>query len=243
LENLGFSANLGKKLLDKKSGLIIVGGPTGSGKSTTLSSLLYEFGKIYPGIHIVTLEDPVEYILSPEGCLVTQKQVPVHVRNWEDGIHQAKREKPDLIVIGELRSKDAIRAAVEAAGSGHLVMATMFADRVPRVFEAIKDAFESEEQEGLKQKLSYLTRGVICQALVPTNQVNEQGYGLPILVYETLVNDVIAVESSLRKGTWGSLEIRSIEGQSASSSWESRIDELLNKGTITKTVIEYLKNK
>jgi twitching motility protein PilT len=242
-EDLGFKPNLVDSLIGSKAGLIIIGGPTGSGKSTTLAALVNEFGQTNPGSHIVSLEDPVEYIFSPPDCLISQKHVPVHVESFERGIFQAKREKPDLIVIGELRTKEAIRGAVEAAGSGHLVMATTFADRVPRVLDAIKDAFAAEEHASVQNRLGYLLRGVICQALVPCSKLDSKGYALPGLVYEVLCNDESWITSALRKGVWSGVDLRTMDVRGASMSWESRISELETKGSITTAVADFLRRK
>lgn len=243
IADLGFKANLPDALIGNKTGLIIIGGPTGSGKSTTLAALVNEFGQRNPGSHIVSLEDPVEYIFNPPHCLVSQKHVPVHVESFERGIFEAKREKPDIIVIGELRTKEAIRGAVEAAGSGHLVLATTFADRVPRVLDAIRDAFSPEEQASVQNRLAYLLRGVICQALVPCNKLDASGYALPSLVYEVLCNDETWVTSALRKGVWGGIDIRSMDVRGASVSWETRIAELEVKGYITSSMADFLRRK
>lgn len=242
-QDLGFKSNLVDSLIGNKTGLIVIGGPTGSGKSTTLAALVNEFGQANPGSHIVSLEDPVEYIFSPPDCLVSQKHVPVHVESFERGIFEAKREKPDLIVIGELRTKEAIRGAVEAAGSGHLVVATTFADRVPRVLDAIKDAFSSEEQPSVQNRLAYLLRGVICQTLAPCNKLNASGYALPVLGYEVLCNDEGWITSAIRKGVWSGVDLGAMDVRGASVSWDSRISELEVKGSITSTMAEFLRRK
>lgn len=238
---LGFKEYLVDRLIAAKNGLVLIGGPTGSGKSTTLTALVNEFGVKNPGSHIVTLEDPVEYIVQPPDCLVSQKHVPVHVESFERGIFEAKREKPDLIVIGEMRTKEAIRAAVEAAGSGHLVMATTFADRVPRVLDAIRDAFAPEEHTSLQNRLGYLLRGIVCQALVPCQKVTPNGFALPQLAYEVLCNDESWVTSALRKGVWSSFDMRSTEIRGASVSWESRVEDLAKRELITPAIAEFLK--
>ncbi|MFH1066384.1 MAG: ATPase, T2SS/T4P/T4SS family [bacterium] len=241
--DLGFRPNLFNSFIGNKTGLVIIGGPTGSGKSTTLAALVHEFGLANPGSHVVSLEDPVEYIFNLPNCLVSQKHVPVHVESFERGIFEAKREKPDLIVIGELRNKEAIRAAVEAAGSGHLVLATTFADRVSRVLDALRDAFSVEEHSSLQNRMAYLLRGIICQVLAPCNKVNASGYALPVLVYEALCNDETWVTTALRKGAWSGVDLRSVDIAGRSVSWESRIAELEVKGNIAGPVAQFLRSK
>jgi len=239
--DLGFQEVLADEILRTKTGLIMIGGPTGSGKSTTLAAFVNHFGQKNPGSHIVTLEDPVEYLLRLPDCLVSQKHVPVHVKSFEQGIFEAKREKPDLIVIGELRNKEAMRAAVEAAGSGHLVIATTFADRVPRVLDALHDAFAPEEGVSVCNRLSYLLRGVICQALVPSAHVKEGGLAMPVLAYEVLCSDEPLVAGLLQQGAWSDLDLNRLHG--CSVSWMSRVEELEKQKAISPATMDFLKKK
>lgn len=233
LSALGFPANLGSHLFSKKSGLVIIGGPTGSGKSTTLASLVRAFSETYPGSHIVSLEDPVEYVFDWENCLISQKHVGYHVENWSEGIYKAKREKPNVIIIGEIRTPEAIQAAVDAACSGHMVITTMHADRIPRVLDAIVDNHPQEMARSIQTKLSYILRGVICQTLVPT-QNNDPLRTRPTLVYEILANENTPVQSTLLHGTWAGFEVKSIEdSKSVSKSWEKRVLELESSGLIS----------
>jgi twitching motility protein PilT len=243
LTSLGFPATLGPQLFSKKSGLVIIGGPTGSGKSTTLASWVRAFADISPGALSVSLEDPVEYVFNWEHCLISQKHVGYHVENWSEGIYNAKREKPNLMIIGEVRTPDAIQAAVEAACSGHMVITTMHADRIPRVLDAIVDNHPQEMTRSIQTKLSYILRGVICQTLVPT-QVTDHASTRPSLVYEILANENTPVQSTLLHGTWASFEVKSIEDQkSVSQSWEKRILELETSGQISTETAQSLKSR
>ena len=243
LTDLGFRSKLADSLLRLRTGLILIGGSTGSGKSTTLNALINEFSTRQPGSHIITLEDPVEYIVRQPDCLVSQKHVPMHVETFERGIFEAKREKPDLIVIGELRTREAIRGAVEAAGSGHLVMATTFADRVPQVLNVVRDAFYPEEHDSLQNKLGYLVRGVICQMLVPNLKTNPEGFALPSLVYEVLCNDEVWVTSAIAKGGWGKINMQTMDMGGNSVAWEARVTELESGGDIARETAEFLRKK
>lgn len=243
LTSLGFPAIVGTHLFSKRSGLVIIGGPTGSGKSTTLASLVRAFAEQYPGSHIVSLEDPVEYVFNWEQSLISQKHVGYHVENWSEGIHKAKREKPNLIIIGEVRTAEAIQAAVDAACSGHMVITTMHADRIPRVLDALVDNHPQEMARSIQTKLSYMLRGVICQTLVPTQKSNEE-FVRPTLVYEILANENTPVQSTLLHGTWASFEVKSIEDpKSVSKSWEKRVLELETSGQISPETAQFLKLK
>ncbi|MDD2706944.1 MAG: ATPase, T2SS/T4P/T4SS family [Verrucomicrobiae bacterium] len=244
LDGLGFPKGLAAALLEKREGIIVVGGPTGSGKSTTMASLVREFCQIYPGSHVVSLEDPVEYVFRFRDCMFSQKHVGTHVQTWEEGIFRAKREKPDLIVIGEMRTPETIRLAVEAAGSGHLVITTTFADRVSRVFDAVMDAHSFQNSEGcrvLRHKLGGLVRGVICQMLV-RREAQDGEYVLPELMYEALVNDQQAIRSAIVNGSWARLDAECLAG-SRSVSWQKRLGQLLEGSLISPSTAEMLRCK
>lgn len=236
LIDLGFPEGLGRLLIRQKSGMILVGGQTGAGKSTTLAGLAREFWEKNPGSHIYTLEDPVEYLLENENCVYTQKHLKYHFSSWAEGIFMAKREKPNLIIVGELRSPEAIQAAIEAAGTGHLVMASIHADRIPRVLDAIIDAHAGGNIDHLSKKLRQLLRGVICQYLLPGEPANGNTYGRPILAYEVLVNDMDSIGAAIEKRDW--IQLMANHPHSASRSIIKRVDELKQKNSITSETAE-----
>jgi len=233
LEKLGFKNNIIDHAIHKSSGLVIIGGPTGSGKSTTLAACVKRFAEQKPGSNIVTLEDPVEYELNFKNTIISQKAIGINVPSWEEGIFSAKREIPNLIVIGELRDRQSILAAIDAAGSGHLVFATTFADRVPRVLDTIADSFGAGQKELVQRKLSYLTRAIFCQLLVP-------GVTRQQLCYEVMANDNDRVKSHIMDGKWSALELRDITN-SETVTWDSRIAALERERLIEDDVAEMLK--
>jgi twitching motility protein PilT len=243
ISELGFKKKLVDSFFAKKTGLVLIGGPTGSGKSTTLAALVSEYAQRNPGCHIVSLEDPIEYIFRFPNSLTSQKHIPKHVESFERGIFEAKREKPDVIVIGEIRTKEAMRGALEASGSGHLVMATTFADRIPQVITAVRDAYSMDEQESVLTKLAYLMRGVICQTLVSSQNVDSRGYGMPALIYEALCNDESWVNNVLRKGNLANLDMKTMDVGGESVSWEARIAELEQRKEISSVTADFLRRK
>lgn len=148
-------------------GLVLVEGPTGSGKSTMLAALIAEVNATQHR-HIYTLEDPIEFVHASNRSLVTQREVGTHVDSFLQGMKTAKRSKPGIILLGELRDKETMRAAVESAGEGHLVLATSHASAVPEAIATFIGSFPANEQGEIRQRLATTLRAVIVQKLIPT---------------------------------------------------------------------------
>lgn len=154
-----------KTLCDTSEGLILVTGPTGSGKSYTLASCLNYLNST-KCFHIVTIEDPIEYMLETHSSLIHQRELGRDVLSMSQGIRDALREDPDVIMIGELRDRDTLEAAFHAAETGHLVFATMHAQRSIMAINRMISMFPPEQQEEVRSQLSQILKGVICQRLV-----------------------------------------------------------------------------
>jgi twitching motility protein PilT len=148
-----------------KRGLVLVTGPTGSGKSTTLASMIDLINQTRKE-HIITVEDPVEFLHHPKKCLVSQRQVGEHVNTFSDALTAALREDPDVILVGEMRDLDTISLALSAAETGHLVYGTLHTNSAAKTVDRIIDAFPSQQQEQIRTMLSESLKGVICQALL-----------------------------------------------------------------------------
>jgi twitching motility protein PilT len=145
-------------------GLVVVTGPTGSGKSTTLSTLI-DYINTNRSDHIITIEDPIEFVHDNKKCLVNQREVHVHTRSFKDALRAALREDPDIVLVGEMRDLETIAIAVETAETGHLVFGTLHTTTAPSTIDRIIDQFPSDRQAQVRQMLAESLRGVIAQTL------------------------------------------------------------------------------
>jgi twitching motility protein PilT len=153
-----------KDLLTRPRGLILVTGPTGSGKSTTLASMINWINENTEG-HIITIEDPIEYYHDHKRCLVTQREVGIDVPNFADAIRGALRQDPDIILVGEMRDLETIEAAVSAAETGHLVFGTLHTTGAARTVDRIVDAFPASTKDQIRTQLASSIVAVISQVL------------------------------------------------------------------------------
>lgn len=163
LREIGLPDQL-KELLQRPRGLILVTGPTGSGKSTTLASMVNWINENRDG-HIITIEDPIEYYHDHKNCLVTQREVGTDTPSFADAIRDALRQDPDVILVGEMRDLETIEAAVSAAETGHLVLATLHTTGAARTVDRIVDAFPAAMKEQIRTQLSSSIISVISQVL------------------------------------------------------------------------------
>jgi twitching motility protein PilT len=157
-----------KELLYRPRGLIIVTGPTGSGKSTTLASMINYINENREG-HIITIEDPIEYYHEHKRCIVTQREIGVDVPNFAEAIRRALRMDPDIILVGEMRDLETIEAAISAAETGHLVFATLHTNGAAKTIDRIVDAFPSNMKDMIRTQLSSSIQAVISQVLCKKN--------------------------------------------------------------------------
>lgn len=154
-----------KSLLDLPNGLILVTGPTGSGKSTTLAAMI-DYINTNEACHIISVEDPIEFLHVSKKSLINQRQVNRDTHDFNAALRSALREDPDVILVGEMRDLETIRLALTAAETGHLVMATLHTSSAPRTISRIVDVFESGEKNIIRNMLSESLQAVICQSLV-----------------------------------------------------------------------------
>ena len=166
LETLGAPAIVAELAL-KPRGLVLVTGPTGSGKSTTLAAMVDFYNRTQRG-HIITVEDPIEFVHEAKNCLVSQREVGRHTHNFSAALRSALREDPDVILVGEMRDLETIRLALSAAETGHLVFGTLHTASATKTIDRIIDVFLADEKEMVRSMLSESLQGVVAQTLCKT---------------------------------------------------------------------------
>src|SRR4051812_24778678 len=181
MDELGLPEHL-KLLTRYHNGLILVTGSVGSGKSTTLAALVEQVN-IERREHIITLEDPIEYVFQPKGCHITQREVHTHTRSFGAALRGALREDPDIIMVGEMRDLETISLAITASETGHLVLGTLHTGTAARTLDRLLDVFPVDQQEQIRIMVSESLRGIISQQLVPSADGTRR-----VLALETLTN-------------------------------------------------------
>jgi twitching motility protein PilT len=189
MDELGLPEGL-KLLTRYQNGLILVTGSIGSGKSTTLAALVDQLN-LERREHIITLEDPIEYIFQPKRCHITQREVNTHTRSFSAALRGALREDPDVIVVGEMRDLETISLAITAAETGHLVLGTLHTSNASRTLDRLLDVFPVDQQEQIRIMVSESLRGIISQQLVPGVDGKSLVLALEILTNTPAVANVI----------------------------------------------------
>src|SRR5712671_521074 len=189
MDELGLPEHL-KLLTRYQNGLILVTGSVGSGKSTTLAALVEQVNNERRE-HIITLEDPIEYVLEPKGCHITQREVHTHTRSFAAALRGALREDPDVIMVGEMRDLETISLAITAAETGHLVLGTLHTGNASRTLDRLLDVFPPDQQEQIRIMVSESLRGVISQQLIPRTDGKGRVLALEILTNTPAVANVI----------------------------------------------------
>src|SRR3989440_3903114 len=189
MDELGLPESL-KLLTRYQNGLVLVTGSVGSGKSTTLAALVEQVN-LERREHIITLEDPIEYIFEPKGCHITQREVHTHTRSFGAALRGALREDPDVIMVGEMRDLETISLAITAAETGHLVLGTLHTSNASRTLDRLLDVFPVDQQEQIRIMVSESLRGVISQQLIPRIDGNGRVLAIEILTNTPAVANVI----------------------------------------------------
>ncbi|GLR26007.1 MULTISPECIES: type IV pilus twitching motility protein PilT [Limnobacter] len=167
LDELG-APSVFKDIAREPKGLVLVTGPTGSGKSTTLAAMVNEINR-NDKAHILTIEDPIEFVHTPINCVINQRELGEHTHSFGAALRSALREDPDVILVGEMRDLETIQLALTAAETGHLVFATLHTSSAPKTIDRIIDAFPSADKSMVRAMLSESLRAVICQTLLKQN--------------------------------------------------------------------------
>jgi twitching motility protein PilT len=186
-------------LCKQSSGMILVTGKTGSGKSTTLAAMIDSINKNMKG-HILTIEDPIEFVHTTKNCLISQREIGEHSESFADALHSALREDPDVILVGEMRDLETISIAVTAAEMGILVMGTLHTNGAAQTVDRIINSFPAEKQGQIRTMISTSLRGVVSQQLLPTKQQAGRVAALEVLI------NTSAVANLIRQGKLDQLE-------------------------------------
>ena len=182
-----------RTLIRYHNGLVLVTGPVGCGKSTTLAALVDAINQERQD-HIITLEDPIEYVFEPKSCHVNQREVHTHTASFATALRGALREDPDVIMVGEMRDLETISLAITAAETGHLVLGTLHTGNSARTLDRVLDVFPSDQRDQIRVMVSESLRGIISQQLVPRTDGNGRAMALELLV------NTPAVAATIRDG-------------------------------------------
>jgi twitching motility protein PilT len=195
-----------KNMCDKPRGLILVTGPTGSGKSTTLAAMLDKINSERDE-HMITIEDPIEFLHNHKKCLVNQREVHSDTHSFSNSLRAALREDPDIVLIGEMRDLETIEAALRIAETGHLTFATLHTNSAASTINRIIDVFPAHQQPQIRAQLSMVLEGVLCQALIPRVDGRGRAMVMEILVPNPAIRNLIRedkihqIYSAMQTGT------------------------------------------
>lgn len=226
LEDLGMD-EIAKTLCMMHSGLILVTGPTGMGKSTVIASMI-DFINKNRSAHIITIEDPIEFVYSSKNCLFSQRELNVHMHTFAGAIRAALRQDPDIVMVGEMRDLETISAAITLAETGHLVLSTLHTIDAAQTVDRVIDVFPSHQQQQIRAQLSGTLRAVISQSLVPKADGNGRVAAREIMI----VNDAIR-NCILKAETNQIYSVMQINAQMGMRLMDDSLELLVRQGTIT----------
>ena len=231
LEALGMPPVV-KELADLPRGIVLVTGPTGSGKSTTLAAVLDHINNSRED-HILTIEDPIEFLHTHKRCLVNQRELGSDATSFSEGLRAALREDPDVILVGEMRDLETISTALTAAETGHLVLATLHTQDAPQTIDRVIDVFPPHQQQHVRVMLSVALQGVVAQQLLPTTDGSGRVAAVEILVPTPAVRNLIRegkthqIYSAIQTGAEYGMQ-----------TMDSALAELVRSGSITRDLAQ-----
>ncbi len=246
LEEIGLPQQTINTLLHKPRGLILITGPTGSGKTTTLASMINIINEERDDVHIITVEDPIEYYHQHKKAVVTQREVHVDVPSFAEALRRALRQDPDVILVGELRDLETMEAAITAAETGHLVFATLHTTGAAKTIDRLVNAFPINQQETIRIQLSTVLQAVISQLLLP--RIDKPGR---VAVYEIMINtpsvgalirdnETFRIQSDIQtRAKFGMVTLDSLLLEKYTAGIISR-EEVINKSQDPATVMQKL---
>src|SRR4051795_1159630 len=178
------------KLCDRPRGLILVTGPTGSGKSTTLAAMIDKINSERHD-HILTIEDPIEFVHMNKNCVVNQRELHADTKSFTDALKSALRQDPDVVLIGEMRDLETIESALRIAETGHLTFGTLHTNSAAQTINRIVDVFPSHQQPQIRAQLSFVLEGILCQALLPHATGKGRAMAMEILIPNAAIRNLI----------------------------------------------------
>jgi twitching motility protein PilT len=217
-----------RALCEKPRGLVLVTGPTGSGKSTTLATMLDLINQKRHE-HIVTIEDPIEFLHGHKGCLVNQREVHTDTHSFSNALRAALREDPDVVLIGEMRDLETIESALRIAETGHLTFATLHTNSAASTINRVIDVFPAHQQSQVRAQLSLVLEGILCQSLVPRADGRGRAMAMEILVPNSAIRNLIRedkihqIYSSMQTG----------QGKFGMQTFNQALCNLYQRGSIT----------
>jgi twitching motility protein PilT len=221
-----------RQLAEQPRGIVLVTGPTGSGKSTTLAAMI-DYINVHRRAHVITIEDPIEYVHRSKNCLVHQRELHRDVPSFSDALRSAMREDPDVILVGEMRDYETISAAVTAAETGHLVFSTLHTTGAAQTLDRIVDVYPSHSQGMIRSQLSGVMRGVITQTLLPLADLSGRTVATEILI------GTDAVLNLIREGKYHQLgSTMQSNAQYGMHTLAGDLANLVRQGRITREVAE-----
>jgi twitching motility protein PilT len=225
-EDLGLPLIM-KKLCDREKGLILVTGPTGSGKSTTLAAMVDHINNVFPG-HIITIEDPIEFTHKSKKSLVNQRELGPHTRSFANALRAVLREDPDVILVGEMRDLETIQLAITAAETGHLVFATLHSPGAPQTVDRVIDVFPAAQQAQIRTQFADSIEAIVTQTLCKKKS------GGRVAALEILVATP-AVRNLIREGKVHQIPSAMQVGQKdGMQTMDMALVELVNRGLVTR---------
>ncbi|OGM33059.1 type IV pili twitching motility protein PilT [Candidatus Woesebacteria bacterium RIFCSPHIGHO2_01_FULL_44_21] len=209
-----------------RQGFILVTGPTGHGKSTTLASMLDEINTSYAE-HIVTIEDPIEFVIKPKRSIISQREMNNDTHSWSVALRSVLREDPDVVLVGEMRDYETIAAALTVAETGHLVFATLHTNSASQTVDRVVDVFPSEQQDQVKLQLSNVLEAVVSQRLVPAIS------GGRVVAHEMMLATT-AIRTAIREGKTHQIDsIIQTSSEVGMNTMEASLAQLVRDGKIT----------
>lgn len=178
------------QLVDRPRGLVLVTGATGSGKSTTLASMVDQINQRRRG-HIITVEDPIEYLHKHKNCVVNQREIGSDTANFRDALRYVMRQDPDVVLVGEIRDMETMETALRLSETGHLVLSTLHTNSTVQTIHRVMDLFPSDQQERVRTQLSFVIEGILCQQLMPRIDGKGRVLSLEILVPNPAIRNLI----------------------------------------------------